>query len=201
VANTFSPIGFQDWNRVEGAAINSALATRYILPSNATAIYFGDPVVTNGGYIQQATTGATEIAGVFRGCEYYSIAAKQPLFLPYWPGTTTDVQAGTVIRAKIVNDPQARFLCQVGNYTSAVGIASVMDNIGIQIGTGTPLSGQSGAYVDGATIATTATLPFRIIDLFSNYGAPGTNGADSTTPYGYLIVGFNNQELRNSTGV
>jgi len=41
-----------------------------ILPTNADAIFTGDPVVLNAGYLEAATTAAGPILGVFMGCQY-----------------------------------------------------------------------------------------------------------------------------------
>ena len=46
---------------------------------------------------------------------------------------------------------------------------------------------------------TTATYPFQIVDMVID--PPGSNGADATSNYNYVIVGFNNEMLRSNGAV
>ena len=62
------------------------------------------------------------------------------------------------------------------------------------IGTGTSANGLSGAYLN--TLGTTVTYPFIVTDLI--YGPPGANGADPTTAYNQVVVGFNNEWRRTN---
>lgn len=40
-------------------------------PTNANAIFTGDPVVLNGGYLVAATSASAAILGIFMGCKYH----------------------------------------------------------------------------------------------------------------------------------
>jgi hypothetical protein len=55
------------------------------------------------------------------------------------------------------------------------------------MGTGSTLSGRSGAYLDQYTQGTTSTLPFRIIGLYPGVG----NGSDATSANNWVIVEAN----------
>jgi hypothetical protein len=204
MANTFAPFGFRQYSGT-GSAPTYEQTVAYVAYNNTTAIYFGDPVVQlNTGYIAQATAGTTQIAGIFVGCKYLSVSQKRTVWSNYWPGTS-DVASGNSIEAYVINDPNAQFLVQSGN-GGPVTFASIGNNINFAIGTGNSASGISGAYADFATIATTATLPFRIIQLsgYSPYGLnpiTGQNGYDTSTAYNNLIVAFNNVATKSLTGI
>jgi hypothetical protein len=59
---------------------------------------------------------------------------------------------------------------------------------------GNTTTGSSGAALNQSTIATTATFPFRIVELYSSYQNYG-NGSDNTTSYNRAIVVANNAGL------
>jgi hypothetical protein len=200
MANLNTPFGFRQAASVSGAAPNYAISERQIASTNTTAIYRGDPVVQlNTGYIAQATAGTTQIAGIFDGCTYTSISQGKKVWGPYWPGA--DAVAGSV-RAFVIDSPEATFLVQSGN-GGPVTLASVGTNINFGIGTGTTANGLSGAYADFATLGTTATLPFRIVMVGGQPSFPSIvgNGSDGTTAYNLLLVTFNNQDYRSTTGI
>jgi hypothetical protein len=100
----------------------------------------------------------------------------------------------------LINDPNAKFVAQVGGSTS-VGIAATDIGANVQFAYGTPnaMSGISGAFIDIAvTPTTTATLPFKVVGLETT--PPGANGADAGA-YNYAIVAFNNVTTKTLTGI
>jgi len=203
MANTSAPNGFQLAGFLNGRT-GSLGQSQYQITSGDTNNYFsGDPVSLSGGYLTTATTGANELLGIFIGCEYYSTAAGRVIWSPYWPASTT-VPSGTVISAWVIDDPQATFKVQ-----SSGSAAVVQANVGKNIdfagassaspSTTQTLSGQSVAYVNQANISTSTNYAFRILGLIT--APPGANGTDTTTPYNSVLVGFNNQALRTTTGL
>lgn len=151
------------------------------------------------------------VAGIFYGCKYLSAAQKRTVWGNYWPGS--DSNPAQSVTAYVVNDPNAQFLVQTGNSNTtatAVGFATIGNNIGYQIGTGTAATGVSGAYVDQyALTAPTAAqqlYPFRVLNL-ANYTPDGSNplqsiqGNDYTNAYNYVVVGFNNSMNKQLFGI
>jgi len=173
------------------------MSTRRISASYATAIFHNDPVVSlSSGYIQQAAEGTTQIAGIFVGCQYISSSQGRSLWSPYWPGS--DAASDPV--AYIIDDPNAVFMAQTNG--GPVALSAVGDNINFAIGTGNTKTGMSGASLDAATVATTNTLPFRIIGYAGDGLFPAIgNGGDPTTAYNYVYVTLNNQDFKVLTGV
>ena len=201
MANTAASFGFTPFTRVDGAAPSFRITRRLIKASNATAIFKGDPVSTdrstNLGYIIQSAAGTQPITGIFWGCKYYSTGLKQPVWSPYWPGSgaTGDVEA------YVISDPEAAFLVATrGNSGNPVTTASITRNAQFYLGAGgNTTTGISSAVLDDNTIASTATLPFRIVDIANTYEPPGVNGGDNTTIYNWVVVEFNNIETATTT--
>lgn len=191
MANTNAPFGFRQVSGTGSAPTYEQVAMA-VASSNTTAIYYGDAVVpvtgSATGYIKQATASTVALAGIFYGCQYLSTSQKRTVWSNYWPGSDA---AGDVV-AYVVNDPNAKFVVQAGG--TNVGFSKIGQNIQLNVGTGNSASGISGMYVESP--ATTATLPFRVVDVVSQ--PPGANGTDITAAYNYVIVQFNNTLTRAS---
>jgi hypothetical protein len=204
-ATTAPPVG--SYVAITGlATTNSPLnGTWTVLSSSTTTVTFNVPfqtIATNAVTV----TGAVyiPIAGVFVGCKYLSVAQKRTTWSSYWPGS----DAASDAYAYVITDPNAQFLVQTGNSNtaaSAVGLASVGMNVSFNYNdsatagetNGNTATGQSTYFADQYTIASNSALPFRIVALY-NY-QPGqvsplisVNGADSTSAYNKIVVGFNN---------
>ena len=195
MANTNAPFGFRQYQGTGSAPTYEQIAVQ--VQYNASAIYFGDPVValTDGTYAQASSNSAANgIGGIFVGCKYLSVSQKRTVWSNYWPGS--DVASGNYVEAYIVNDPNAKFVVQ--SDSTGITLAGVNANIGFAIGTGNTANGISGAYVDSTTINTTNTLPFRIISLIVD--PPGSNGTQAGA-YNYVIVAFNNVATKQLTAI
>ena len=199
MANTNSPFGFRQYFGGSGGAPTFAQSTRLIAAGNTTAIYAGDPVMpvigAATGYITQGSPGTTTLAGIFVGCKYLSTSQKRVVWNSYWPGSdaTGDVEA------YVVDDPNAQFVVQGNSTTFNItgSLTTVTSSVVGQyaqfaIGTGNTSTGQSGAYLN--SVGTTVTFPFIVRGLI--VAPPGANGADPTTAYNQVIVGFNNEWMR-----
>ena len=193
MANTNAPFGFRQYSGTGSAPTYEQVPVR--IAYDATNIFFGDPVTpTNGGLVVQGAGSDAQTAGVFVGCQYLSVSQKRTVWSNYWPGS--DVAATNYVIGYIVNDPNAKFLAQVG--TTGLVVADVNSNIDYAIGSGNTMSGISGAFLDQSTLATTSTLPFRVVSLVTEPpGAPGT----AAGAYNYAIVSFNNVSTKTLTSV
>lgn len=149
----------------------------------------------SGGYIAAWTVGTavSQMVGIFVGCEYLSTSQGRVVWSPYWPGSDVASSAQSSIVAYVIPcSPGAapRFVVQTGNSNttaSAVTQADVGQNADVAMGTGSTLSGRSGAYLDMYTAGTTSTLPFRIISLYPGVG----NGSDAASANNWVIVEAN----------
>ena len=202
MANTNAPFGFS-----QAAGLGSSPTyENFELPNggidyNASAIYRNDPVTrassTDGTIIQASTGGTVTLAGIFIGCEYLSTSFQRKVWSNYWPGSDVTSANQSTISAWIVNDPNAQFLVQ-SDATGATQ-AQMGSNVNFNIGTPTGNGQFSGAYITpGSTAATTNTLPFQMLQLYSfPPSAPGT----AAGAYNWVYVKFNNVETRVTTSV
>jgi hypothetical protein len=197
MANTSAPFGFRQYGGT-GSAPTYEQVPALIASSYTTPIFFGDPVYPlNTGYIagSSETPGTVQIAGVFVGAQYLSTSQKRTVWSNYWPGSDA---TGDVI-AYIINDPNARFLAQVGGSTTT-GLANsdIGANVQFAYGTGTTANGISGAYVVFNSAAVTNTLPFRVVNLVTT--PPGAEGTASGA-YNLVVVAFNNVSTKQLLSV
>lgn len=195
MANTAAYNGFQQYSGTGSAPTYEQVAVK--IAYNASAIYYGDPVNPDGnGYVVVGVTssgsGNTQVAGIFVGCKYLSIAQKRVVWSNYWPGS--DVASTQTVEGYIINDPNAKFVAQFGDVS--VDQTYVNANVGFNIGSGTAANGLSGAYL--ATVGTDNSLPFRVVALVTD--PPGQNGTESGA-YQKAIVAFNNVSTKQLTGV
>jgi hypothetical protein len=201
MANFNAPNGFQQWYGGSGGVPTFAEVIRKVAAGNATPIFSGDPVMpvigAATGYITQGAPGTTRIDGIFNGCEYLSVSEKRKVWANYWPGSN----ANGDVSAHIIDDPNAQFVV-MGNGTTfnisgtlgAWGTSPIGQYAQFAIGTGNVNTGRSGAFLN--SLGTTATFPFIVRDLRTF--PPGAPGADPTTAYNQVIVGFNNEWQRTN---
>ena len=194
MSNTNTPFGFQHmgWNR-GGPGVTGATIERKIAAGYGTPIYKGDTVQSlSTGYISKgaASVAGSNTAGVFMGCRYLSTALGRLVYSSYWP-SGDHAYDGYAIIVPIAGVPPQLF--KVQTLLTAVTLADVGANIDIDVGTGSVTGGygKSGMTVSAATLATTATLPFRVVDLYSSIAPYGVNGTDDTSSYNIVLVQSN----------
>ena len=198
MANVFAPFGFRQTQGTGSAPTYEQNAT--FCAYNTAAMYFGDPVYRNGttGGIYPNTPGAGILAGVFVGCKYLSVSQKRTVWSNFWG--SADVASTNTVECYVVNDPNAKFVAQVGGSTSTgLAVTDIGANVQFAYGTPNTSTGISGAYIDiTVTPTTTATLPFKVVGLVVDPpGSPGT----ASGAYNYAIVSINNVETKTLTGV
>ena len=198
MANIFAPFGFRQHSGTGSAPTYEQVAT--FCEYNTAAMYFGDPVyrdATSRG-VKPDTPGAGILAGVFAGCKYLSVSQKRTVWSNFWGAV--DVASGNLVEVYVINDPNAKFIAQVGG-SAVTGLAAGDIGANVQFAYGTPNAntGISGAFINIAvTPTTTSTLPFKVVSLVTNPpGSPGTQAG----AYNYAIVAFNNVETKTLTGV
>jgi hypothetical protein len=203
MSNVNSPFGFRHLGYPEGGAVtNYGLTWKKIAAAYGTALYRGDVLIDLGsGYCGRYTNGAlgSNVVGIVEGFEYLSTATGRRTPSTYLPtgDTAYDVD---VCLTPIMGVPPQLFIVQAAatNFT----IADIGMNIEPYLGgTGTAAGGfgkSSMTIVQGTNEAATATLPFRIVDLYSRYAPLGINGTDDTSNYNIVVVSSN---PFNATGI
>ena len=171
-----------------GSGVNSTGVTQYEIASdNANAIYQYSLVTpAAGGVIDQAGAtdgGTSQNLGVLMGIEYQDSVQKKPVWLNYWPGAAgVSVDTNYPVKAYVADNPNQIF--QVASDATltdrATALATVFSNasLGTSAQAGSTNNGNSTSALGVSTVATTATLPLRIVGIVddeanSDYTAAG----------------------------
>src|SRR5258708_31871266 len=204
-ANTLAATGFNDSFQAGGAAPTYAQRTYQIVSTLTSQIAFGDPVrFLASGYIDKYASGGTTICGIFKGCRYFDVNAGRKIFSNAWKAPT--LSANTIVEAFVVNDPMAVFQVQA-NGAVAVAQSNVGANVDITVGSSgsMSLSGLSTCSVLTSSIATTGTLPFKILRIVGYQQGvvqpalfPGYDGSQANN---WVEVTFNTNALLQTTGI
>lgn len=191
MANVSAPNGFIPYSVGGGMACPTYAQRAVQIAFNyGTKIFRGDPVLeVTAGTIQQWTNGSdvAQFGGVFWGCEYISTIRGYTVS-PFWPAAG-DVASGQFVRAYVYggqDTPPMWYLVQTDSTGAAQ--ADVFGNVDVTLGSGNATTGQSTAFVP-MPVAVTATLPFRIMKLYSEgfgVNAPGfaSGGIDNGSAAG-----------------
>jgi len=201
MANISAPFGFR-WHGLYGDAVQptSGLLQMKIASTDTATAGENDPLkFLSTGYVSQWTKGtsASFLAGIFKSCSYFSTVLGRKVWSNYWPGSgaTGDVIVNV---AACSGAPAPRFLVQSSG-TLAVTMGNVWNNVDVTYSGGGVTAGnvvggfyRSGAMIDlSANIATTTTLPFRIVGLWQDIAAPGAPGTDTSSAYNWVLVEAN----------
>lgn len=210
-ANGLRPIG------LVGSASNSTGVTQYeIAFDNTNAIFqYGIVVPLAGGVIDFAGAtdgGTTQALGVLMGIEYQDSIQKKPVFLNFWPGANSvSVDTNFPVKAFVADDPNQLFrVASDATLTNrATALATVFANasLGTSARTGSTSTGSSDSALSVSSVATTATLPLRIVGILDD-----VSNSDFTAAGIPLIVRlnahfnaasrrFDSQTTADSTGI
>lgn len=192
MATTATPMGAEPTDTLSASGSFTGKVRHIKIASGyGTAIFYGDFVkLVNTGTVEKdtGTTSATPV-GVFVGCAYTSPTTGELTFSQYFPAST----AASDIVAYVVDDPNVLMRMQSDEAIAQTGLGN---NVAIVQTAGSTSIGRSKNAVDGSSIATTNTLPLRIIDF--------VDGPDSAVgdTYTDVIVKFNaGHQYSNTTGV
>ena len=171
-----------------GNGVNSTGVTQYEIASdNTNAIYqYGLVTPTSDGVIDYAgatSGGTTPALGVLMGVEYVDSVSKKPVWINYWPGSgSVSVDTNHPVKAFVADNPNQLFkVASDATLTDrATALTGVFANasLGTSARTGSTDNGSSNSALSVSSIATTATLPLRIVGIMddeanSDYTAAG----------------------------
>jgi hypothetical protein len=159
-----------------------------------------------------ATSGGTTPAlGVLMGVEYVDSVSKKPIWISYWPGSgSVSVDTNYPVKAFVADNPNQLFkVASDATLTDrATAQAAVFANasLGTSARTGTAV-GNSNSALGVSTIATTATLPLRIVGIQDDAG--NTDFSEAGIPFIVRINAhynsntsrFDSQTTATATGV
>jgi hypothetical protein len=194
---TNAPFGLQPRYMSTGATWNGQTNDYLLLSGYANNLFTGDPVIQlDTGGIGIGVAGS-RILGIFMGCKYVDSSGNY-VFSPSWTsGTVTQNTLPAV--AFVADDPG--LICDVqvtssdlNAHAAYVATGDLNMNANFVIGAGSTVSGQSGASLDAATIATNADRNLKILKVTPRPG--NTLGLT----YNNVMVALNNHVLKGGTG-
>ena len=190
-----APYGLKPINLIGGQVFAGATRQMKIASGYATGIFNGDLVklVADGTVEKDTGTATATPVGIFLGCAYtdptHGFTTSQ-----YFP-------AGTVaddIVAYVCDDPSTVFKVAAVSGTTVIagyGQAVVGSNAALVQNAGSTITGNSAVAIDGTSVATTETLPVRIIQ-----GVPET--VDASGNFTEFLGKWNaGHQYQNTTGV
>lgn len=197
MAATAAPYGLRPVKMLGGRYNTNALREIKMATNSATAIFTGDLVSVVLGQPAAATATPTTTAsantptGVCVGVRFTDPVMKQEQHAQYLPANAVNL-GYTNIYIKVVDDPDMLFMVQADGAVAltAIGRNAALNNFG-----GSTTTGVSTVRMS-ATVATTATLAVRVVDLItSGQSTPGDAYTD-------VIVKFNHgvHAHQNATG-
>jgi len=160
------PYGLKPINLIGGQVYAGSTRLMSIASGYNTSIYYGDVVkrVANGTVEKDVGTTTATPVGIFVGCTYTNPTTKQKQFAQYWPAGTVASDA----QAYVVDDPDVLFkvaTVSTGTTVAFYGPDAVGANAALVQNSGSNTTGDSAIAIDGTSIATTASLPIRIVDI------------------------------------
>jgi hypothetical protein len=132
-----------------------------------------------------------------------------------WSNFYNGVVTGSTgdIKAYVVDDPEEMFIVQAST-KGAITSSMIGLNIGVTFNStsGNTTTGFSNVTVESTSVTSSNTQPFRVVDFYSAYAAPGgfagpagagttplINGTDNTSPANIIVVRLNNCDRLNLT--
>ncbi len=211
MANIQAPFGFRQFRRFDGGQPTAGFDTLTIASSDTNIIGTGDVVATiqstapgaAGNYVSAASSGLSQIRGVFFGCEFFSPTVARKVWSPFFPGSVQTSCGTADAQAWVCTDPEMLYTVQCST-TNTVTSSMVNHNFGISSGTiggANTTTGISAMTLASSTGVVTATLPWRLIDFYSNWAPPGVNGTDNASAGNIVIVAPNSFDRSVLTGI
>jgi hypothetical protein len=195
MATVAAPYGLRPINLIGGQAFTGGTIRKYAMTVNsATGIFFGDVVAIADG--QPVALGATPttsskgVVGVCVGVEYTDPSLKYSQWAQFLPANA--VTSGyTNILISVVDDPDQLYQVQA---SGSVTRAKIGDNAALgNFGNGSTTTGNSKVNLDQATIANTATLAVRIVDLVDGaptFSTPGDAYTDCIVKFNFGVHSY-----------
>lgn len=189
-----TPFGLQPVNLVGGRVYAGATREYTISSGYGTALRPGDIVTVASGVIAKHTGTTTiptgGVIGVFLGCSYTDTTFGK-MFRTNWAASTVAADAVAVV----CDDPQAIFRAAYVSGTTVISGQTAAASIGknVALVQNTTSTGTSDVAITG--LATTNTLPYRVIDV-------DRDSVNSAGTYTALFITYNMgmHAYQNTTG-
>ena len=174
MANAETSFGLRPIGMV-GSGPNSTGLTKYEIASNNTNVIYNGAICVPlaAGVIDYAGAtngGTTQALGVLVGVEYVDSTLNKTIFKNFWPGSgSVSVDTNFPVKALVADNPDQLFVvaadATLTNRSTALAAVFANASLGTSARTGSTTTGRSNSQLGVSTIATTATLPLRIVGL------------------------------------
>ena len=208
MANVNKPFGFTPIRYLSGAPYNAACTPYFKIVTLGEAMYVGDPVlVTTGSNATQSAGGEAFPIGTLKQISLAGEGSEYTTGVIVGIGPDRDnhtQQYSPTLTESIIwvaDDPDLIFVGQEDSAGSEnILPADVGLNCDLVLGTGSTITGRSGAMLDSTSANTTSSLQLRVLRL---YDTPDNVIATSDTPAQYSQFEFmiNLHTLRYTTGI
>tara|TARA_Y100000816_G_scaffold192607_1_gene140497 strand:+ start:5301 stop:5888 length:588 start_codon:yes stop_codon:yes gene_type:complete len=163
MATSATPNGAEPINTLSASGSYTGKVRHIKIASGyATGIFYGDFVkLVAAGTLEKAAVTTSVVAGtvgIFVGCSYTDPSTSQLTFNQQFPAST----AASDIMAYVVDDPKLVFKMQADEAIAQTGLGN---NVSAVSTAGSTTIGRSKNALDGGSIATTNTLPLRILEF------------------------------------
>ena len=163
MATSATPNGAEPVNTLSASGSYSGKVRHIKIASGyATAIFYGDFVkLVAAGTLEKAAVTTSVVAGtvgIFVGCSYTDPSTSQLTFNQQFPAST----AASDIMAYVVDDPKLVFQMQGDEAIAQTGLGN---NVSAVSTAGSTSIGRSKNALDGGSVATTNTLPLRVLEF------------------------------------
>ena len=163
MATSATPSGAEPINTLSASGSYTGKVRHIKIASGyGTAIFYGDFVkLVAAGTVEKAAVTTAVVAGtvgIFVGCSYTDPSTNQLTFNQQFPAST----AASDIMAYVVDDPKLVFKMQGDEAIAQTGLGN---NVSAVSTAGSTTIGRSRNALDGGSIATTNTLPLRILEF------------------------------------
>ena len=169
MANAETSFGLRPIGMV-GSGPNSTGLTKYEIASNNTNVIYNGAICVplTAGVIDYG--GTTQALGVLVGVEYVDSTLNKTIFKNFWPGSgSVSVDTNFPVKALVADNPDQLFVvaadATLTNRSTALAAVFANASLGTSARTGSTTTGRSNSQLGVSTIATTATLPLRIVGL------------------------------------
>ena len=163
MATSATPNGAEPINTLSASGSYTGKVRHIKIASGyATGIFYGDFVkLVAAGTLEKAAVTTAVVAGtvgIFVGCSYTDPSTSQLTFNQQFPAST----AASDIMGYVVDDPKLVFKMQADEAIAQTGLGN---NVSAVSTAGSTTIGRSKNALDGGSVATTNTLPLRVLEF------------------------------------
>jgi hypothetical protein len=193
MANSNAPYGLNPVVIQNNATPSMALQRGVFAANNTQVCARGDGLqLLSTGYLSAVTgaVAASQWRGIAWSFEYLSISQRRRVVVPYWPGGDNSGVV-EVLYVPLMGFPPVQIVAQAASSPFTRAMIGTNMEIAYTAPSAVIRGGSSLVAVTAADGTTTATLPLRLIDLWSSRAALGTPGTDDASNYNWGVFEFN----------